>query len=379
MKRIKVFRIITSNYCIPAHLDNTLKRVPEKYQLYILGDKASIYAENYPEVVFINIPLKRNFSILNDFISFFLLVYYFLLEKPQVVHSLMTKAGLMTSIVGFLTCRPQRFHTFTGQIWANNHGVKRQVYKLIDVVICRLNTFCLTDSPSQSQFLFNNGIDLKGKKIPCLLSGSLSGVDITKMNGENVSLGAIQKMQEFKLNKSDNVIGYIARKSIDKGCLDMLNIFKILNKKDPNIKLLFVGPDESNGQINDFYKKNQDLKKHIIDLGFVHNHEVFLKICKLICLPSHREGFGSIIIDAASMGVPAVGYKIPGLVDSILGNAGYLIQLGEVEEFASKVFELLNSHELYSTFSANARKNTYELFSADLLNHELYKIYESIK
>ncbi len=376
MKKIRVFRVITSNYCIPAHLDNTLRRIPEGWELYVLGDKAMEYSKKYPDVKFINIPLKRSFSFYHDITSMILLIYYLIVKRPRIVHSLMTKAGLFSAIAAFVTFRPKRIHTFTGQVWANTLGIKRFFLILVDKTICLLNTICLTDSPSQSRYLFDNGIKFKGNEVACLLKGSLSGVDIEKMNSPSVEKRSEQIMAELGIDKYDYVIGYVARKSIDKGCMDMLSIFQQLYSKNNKIKLLFIGPDESNGKIEKFFKKNCDLESQVIQLGFVHNHESYLKICQILCLPSHREGFGSIIIDAASMGIPSIGYEIPGLIDSISDNySGYLVPLGNQRKFVEKLELLINNSTIYSLLSDNSKKMTREFFSADRLNEELYKIY----
>lgn len=377
VRKTRVFRVVTSNYCIPAHLDNTLKRIPQDYELYVLGDKVTDYAKNYTTVKFINVPLKRTFSFFYDPVSFVILLYHLINKRPHIVHSLMTKAGLFSALAAYITFRPKRLHTFTGQIWANDTGLKRYFLILIDKFICTLNTMCLTDSPSQSRFLFDNGVKFKGTEVPCLLKGSLSGVDVDKMNSPSVIQHSKQIMSELGLKETDYIIGYIARKSIDKGCMDMLNIFLKLHQKNKKIKLLFIGPDESNGKIEAFLNSNSEIRDQIIQLGFVHNHESYLKICKILCLPSHREGFGSIIIDAASLGIPTVGYSIPGLVDSIFDRySGFLVGAGDQESFVEKLELLMNDERLYAELSENAKKVTVEFFSADRLNEALYKVYD---
>lgn len=370
-----IVRVVTSNYCIPAHLHNTLTRVPFNCKFYVIGDKASLYKKQYPSIIFIDIPLRRNFSLIYDLKSLFSLIYLFIKIKPDIVHSLMTKAGLFTSITAFITRVPKRIHTFTGQVWANDEGFKRFMLKFVDKVICYLNTGCLTDSPSQSIYLFNNGIKHRGTMIPTLLNGSLSGVDLNKFNKDSLMQESIDLKKELGISTSDFVIAYIARKSLDKGCIDMLFIYLDVLKRY-RVKLLFIGPDESNGEINKMYAKYPDLKSNIIEYGFVNNHHIFLNISNLLCLPSHREGFGSIVIDAAALGVPSVGYSIPGLSDSISdGYTGRLFDLGDKRGFADFICHLITNPSLLHDYSKNAVKNVTENYNADLLNSELYSYY----
>jgi glycosyltransferase involved in cell wall biosynthesis len=373
-----VFRIVTSNYCVSTHLKNTLLRIPHNIKLIVLGDNVEIFSNEYKNVIFIDIPLKRNFHLIFDVYSIFLISLYILKYRPNVIHSLMTKAGFYGSILSFIFNIRVRVHTFTGQVWANSSGIKKVLLKIVDKIICALNTHCFTDSKSQSEFLYVNGISHKGKVIPYILNGSISGVDLVEFNPKKLNVEKITIKNNLKINDDDFVIGYIARKSVEKGSIDMLEIFcgvlkKIQNRK---VKLLFIGPDESNGLLEAFFKKNPQIKNYIIELGFVNHHHHYISVCNLMCLPSHREGFGSIVIDSAAMGVPTIGYKIPGLVDSISSNfSGELIPFLDIDYFTEVIIDLINDNDRILQMSKNARIYASKFFCADKVNEELFKFY----
>lgn len=376
--RIIVFRTVTSNYCVSTHLKNTLLRVPANFHLIVLGDDVEKFSNDFVKVTFKNIPLKRNFHLINDIISVFLIGSLIIKYRPKVVHSLMTKAGLYSAILSFILRVDVRVHTFTGQIWATRKGFNRFLLKTIDKVICNLNTHCFTDSKSQSEYLFNNGISHNKDIIPYFFKGSISGVDLDKFKEENLISERKLIQIKYNLNITDFVIGYIARKSIDKGCIDMLLIFSqlLLKVKNINVKLFFIGPDESNGEVTRFYKLNPLILNHIIDLGFVNNHHEFLSACNLMCLPSHREGFGSIVIDAAAIGIPTIGYNIPGLVDSISNNySGILVREGNIDIFVNEIIDLINNPGKLKQMSLNARKYALENFDTNLVNQEMFEFY----
>ncbi len=377
-----VFRIVTSNYCVSTHLRNTLLRVPNNLHLFVLGDNVEIFSKQFPNVSFKNIPLERKFHLIRDLISLFLIVKLILKYRPKVVHSLMTKAGLYSSIISFFLSVDIRVHTFTGQVWVNRQGLVRYLLKYVDRIICRLNTHCFTDSKSQSEFLFENGISHKGMIIPFMLNGSISGVDIIKFNKDDLKNDRVNVFKKYNISDDEFVLGYIARKSVDKGCIDMLQIFFQLLKKIKNkkLKLFFIGPDESKGELLKFYKSKPDLLKNIIELGFVNNHFQFISACNLMCLPSHREGFGSIVIDAAAIGVPTVGYNIPGLADSICDKySGILVPFGDIDAFVNEIVDLIYNSKKLNEISLNSRKYVVENFDADLVNHELFNFYLNVK
>ena len=373
-----IFRIVTSNYCVSTHLKNTLIRLPDNLQFFVIGDDVEIFSTQYPSVIFVNVPLQRNFNFFYDVYSCFIIIFLILKYKPKVVHSLMTKAGLYTAILAFLLRVEVRCHTFTGQIWVTKTGLIRFLLKQVDKIICHLNTNCFTDSNSQSEFLLNHGISMKGELIPYFLNGSISGVDIEKFKFDNLIIERSQILEKYNIKPNQFVLGYIARKSIDKGCIDMLKIFsKVLTKiVDKEIKLFFIGPDESNGVLTDFYKSNPEIRENIIELGFVNNHYHYLSACNLMCLPSHREGFGSIVIDAAAIGVPTVGYSIPGLIDSISDNySGILVPFGNVDSFVNVIVELISNTVKLEEMSINSRKYVEDKFDANLVNQSIFDFY----
>jgi glycosyltransferase involved in cell wall biosynthesis len=374
---IKIARVVTSNYCIPAHLHNTLVRIPENYQYYVLGDNVTKYSENYKNVIFIDVPIPRDFSFFKDFYSFFSLAYNLFKIKPDIIHSIMTKAGVFSSILGKILFVNIRIHTFTGQVWVYKKGIVRNFYIFIDKLICYLNSDCITDSKSQSEFLYLNGIKKNSGQLNFLLKGSLSGVDLGRFNLKDNSIAINDLRVSLGFKNSDFILGYIARKSLDKGCMDMLNVFGIVLNSFPAVKLLFIGPDESNGLLTKFFDENPNILKNVVNLGFVHNHENYLGLINLLCLPSYREGFGSIVIDAAAMSVPTVGYQIPGLVDSIVNSlTGKLVSCGNVSDFANEVIMFIRDSQLLFQFSLNAKEYAVNYFNADLLNKELYNYYE---
>jgi hypothetical protein len=123
-------------------------------------------------------------------------------------------------------------------------------------LICYLNSDCITDSKSQSEFLYLNGIKKNSGQLNFLLKGSLSGVDLGRFNQKDNSIAINDLRVSLGFKNSDFILGYIARKSLDKGCMDMLNVFGIVLNSFPAVKLLFIGPDESNGLLTKFFDEN---------------------------------------------------------------------------------------------------------------------------
>ena len=374
--KLKVVRVVTASYVVPWHLDNTLNRMPPDFEVCVVGQGVSSCRDSYPDVRWADIDLNRKINLVSDVLVLFALCRIFISYKPDIVHSIMPKAGLLTAIAGFICRVPVRIHTFTGQIWATKTGPARTVYYWLDRLINSLNTICLTDSPSQSAFLHKHKVSNAGRTLPVLLKGSLSGVDVARFNLPALTEQACHLRRQLGLNGTNFVFAFIARKTRDKGAVDVLKAFAAVSKIHPNARLLFIGPDESGGEIEDSLKSDPNLFDNVLDVGQVENHELYLAISDVLCLPSYREGFGTIVIDAAALGVPTIGSNIPGLVDSIEnGQTGVLFPVGDVDALAGIMTDCLENPGKYENMRLHAKARVDEFFAADLLYDALKALY----
>lgn len=374
--KLKVVRVITASYVVPWHLANTLKRMPADFEVCVVGQGVSSCRDSYPDVRWLDINLDRKINLVSDLLALYALCRFLSAYKPDIVHSIMPKAGLLTAIAGFICRVPVRIHTFTGQIWATKTGPVRLFYYGLDRLINAMNTICLTDSPSQSAFLQEHKISNAGRALPVLSKGSLSGVDVARFNLPALTEQAGHLRTQLGLNKTNFVFAFIARKTRDKGAVDVLRAFAAVSRVHPNARLLFIGPDESDGEIEGLLKSDPKLFNNVLDVGQVENHELYLAISDVLCLPSYREGFGTIVIDAAALGVPAIGSNIPGLVDSIEdGKTGLLFPVGDVQALAGIMADFLENPDKYEKIRLNAKARVNEFFTADLLYDALKALY----
>lgn len=377
-RTLRVMRIVTASYVVPWHLGNTLKRMPKDFETYVVGQGVSAYRETYPRVHWIDLDLDRKVSILRDVWALVRLCRIFLLVRPDIVHSIMPKSGLLTALAGFICRVPVRMHTFTGQVWATRKGLFRRIYYLVDRIVHALNTLCLTDSPSQSKFLYANGFTHRAQPLPVLANGSLSGVDLERFDSASLKDQVAELRRELGVQDSEFVFAYIARKSRDKGAFDLLQAFEMVVKENSGVRLLFVGPDESAGEINVLLQRPV-LARSVINVGQVSNHEVYLALSDVLCLPSYREGFGTIVIDAAAMGVPTIGTRIPGLIDAVEdGQTGMLVPAGNVDALVETMKSVLSQPEKLLAMREQARQRTAKLFSADVVYSALRETYSGL-
>ena len=374
-KKPKLVKVVTDSNAYLWHISSTISRLSKNYDITIIGNGVSKFKETYESVSFIDILIERKPSPFKDLYTLIVLIILFIRIKPDIIHSLMPKSGFLSAISGFITRVPIRIHTFTGQVWSNKKGAARYILKLFDKLVTYLNTLCLTDSHSQSKFLLEQGISWNNKLIPTLNKGSVCGVNINKINEIKNTQDTPALKEKYNITDNDFVFSYIARKTREKGAIDIVKAFNAVSEinSSKSLKLFYIGPYEDN------IKKEISLlidKTTIIDIGLVDNIFGYLALTDVLCLPSYREGFGNIVIDAGALHVPTLGYDINGLSDSIKNNkTGIISEKGNVEEFVNNMDKLLNDKALVSLLGSNAFEYVKNNFDSDVMSdayHELY-------
>ena len=372
----KIVRIVTESNVVKWHLEKFLDNDTKYFAVYVIGDGVEFYKDNYPHVNFINIKIKPKINIISDLVALIKINKTLKLIKPDIVHSLMPKAGLLSAISANYNNVPLRIHTFTGQIWMHKKGIKRLFYKALDMFVIKLNTICIADSPSQSEFLFKEGIKDNGKPLKIISKGSLIGVDFNKFNINKKNEWRYENRRALNIDDKNFVIGFLARKTIDKGALLMLQAFKKISPSYQNIKLIYAGPDYSNGILSSYIDKNNDYFNNMIEIGIVDKPEILISTMDILCMPSYREGFGSIIIDAAALKVPCIGSNIYGIQDAIDNNkSGILFEIGDVDDLINKILICYQNKALIQYLGQNAYSRAVADFDSKEIYQNLYQLY----
>ena len=371
----KSFFIMTNNSLfINQHLIPLIKKLKNKYDLYLLTsetEKLNIIEDN---IRFLDIQIRRKPSIINDIKTLFKTFYYIYYYKPLYLLSFTPKAGLISSLIAILKpiTSVKHIHYFTGQVWATPLGLKKTFLKLFDVLTINLcnKTFC--DSQSQIDFLIAN-LPISSSRIPLLVgNGSVSGVDLKLFYKPSIKEKKILR-ESLGINSDKFVLLYVGRINKYKGIKNLIKIFKKYSFHHPNDILICVGPCE-----DQLLKKDLINNKKIIVRDFEVDIHKYYKVSDILIFPSYREGFGSASIEAAACGLPIVGSNIPGLKDSIQnGKNGYLVNKDNVDMFVDSLLSLRYS-DLYYKFSNNSIKFAKDNFEEEMVVNNLIKIIEIV-
>lgn len=312
----KVCLVVSSAMTVKAFLQEPIRRLCEHYDVHVAVNLARGETLGGIEslVKVMPVGIERKISPWRDLQALWQLIRLFRCHKFKLVHSVTPKAGLLAMMAAFIAGVDVRIHTFTGQVWVTRSGLARRLLKSLDGLIAALTTYTLVDSASQRQFLLDEGV-LSDERSGVLADGSISGVDVGRFRPNAEERERIR--HELNIPDDDTIFLFLGRLNRDKGVLDLANAFVRMN--DLRAHLLVVGPDEEQigPQIQQIVRSCAE-RVHFV--AFTNQPESYMAAADVLCLPSYREGFGSVVIEAAAAGIPAIGSRIYGVVDAIAEN-----------------------------------------------------------
>jgi glycosyltransferase involved in cell wall biosynthesis len=275
----------------------------------------------------------------------------------------------MVALISFILRTPNRIHWFTGQVWVSKKGLAKVFLKFIDKLIFFLSHNVLVDSISQRNFLIEEKV-VSSKKSFVLHNGSVGGVNIKKFRFNKQK--RIKLRQELSISKNTFVFLYLGRINRDKGIDELLKAFKKINKQH-DILLIFVGSIEDKKFINEFRNN-----KKILYFNFTNKPEDWFSLSDILCLPSYREGFGTVVIEAASCGIPALCSNIYGLYDAIIDHkTGFFHEVGNINDIKNKMLYIANNKKLIKKYGILARKRVLKNFEQSLITEKFLKFLNS--
>jgi len=376
MARKKLCIVTSTEMTVRAFWVEHLRLLTRDYDVTVVTntDNPDFLREYEIQLSVYPIGLQRHISIFRDIQSLWQLYRYFSRNKFDLVHSVTPKAGLLAMVASYAAAIPVRIHMFTGQVWANKVGIKRSFLKLFDRVISYFSSSLLADSFSQKDFIVKEKIASAGKiKVPGF--GSISGVNLHRFKPDQDKRSLIRN----NLGLADDalVFLFLGRLNRDKGVLDLAKAFKTICQENSRLHLLFVGPDEA--ELAEEIKQTcSKCAQKINFVGFTTEPENYMAASDVFCLPSYREGFGSVIIEAAASGIPCLASKIYGITDAVEdGVTGELFAPGDFSALAELMKKYARDDDLRLSAGQNANKRAHDKFAANFVSTELLNFYQS--
>jgi glycosyltransferase involved in cell wall biosynthesis len=370
----RVCFVVSSPMTAEAFLAGHVRALADRFDVHLIvnSDPASITHPDLARATIHRARIERAISPLQDLQGLVKLYRIMRRERFAAVHSVTPKAGLLTAIAAFLARVPLRFHTFTGQVWATRRGAGRMLLKALDAVIARLDTHLFVDSASQCAFLKHQGVLALSQGI-VLGHGSVCGVDAERFTPDAQARAAVRA--ELDIPDAALVYLFVGRLTRDKGVLELASAFANVARERTDRFLVLVGPDEDalEAPIREAVAGAQTRVRFV---AWSNAPERYMAAADIFCLPSHREGFGSTIIEAAAAGLPAIGSRIYGVTDAIEDRAtGLLFERGDIAGLSAAMRALADDPHTRTAMGAAARNRALRDFSKGAVTAALVAFY----
>lgn len=377
MTQKKICLVIASPLTIRFFLLGHIQMLAKEYDLTVITNTEDVHfldSLNVPLRV-ISVLMERDVSLWRDFKALVYLYYIFVRERFYVVHSLSPKSGLLAMLAAWAANVPVRIHTFQGEVWVTRKGIWRWFLKSLDKLVAFCATHLQVVSSSEKQFLETQSV-VKPGRLELLANGSICGVDTSRFKADPSMRKVVR--QQLGIAESDIVILYVGRLNSDKGLLDLAQAYDKKMSEYPNVHLCVVGPDEGNIRTK-MISLCKERPSHLHFLDYTPTPEHYMAIADIFCLPSYREGFGLVLIEAAACGLASVASRIYGVTDAVVEDkTGLLFEAGDVDDLARKLETLVFDPNLRTELGRNGAKRAGQHFSKELVLGAMLTYYKKI-
>ncbi len=344
-------RILLSKYLIDSGFDVT-----------ILGTSSKKFPDN---VTYIKYNLYRRFSFNKDYKTIQFYKTFFKENSFDIIQTFDTKPAFLLPISLLKTKTPiVRTVTGLGTIFMSNSmfsKILRNVYFTLHYIVRNRVSMTIFQNTDDKDLFFSKRL-VNQDNHSLILS---SGIELN-----NISNKAKRNNEQFTFI-------CVARLVYEKGIINLIEAARICADKGYSFKVQIVGPLEENSKrLNENILKGYD---DVVDRLGVRNDvmELLLKADAFI-LPTFREGFSRVLLEAAAVGLPSITTNVPGVGEIVRHNKeGLIAKVKNSKSLANAMIKLATNKPLADKFAQNALKRV-ELFSLDTVAKQYISIFNAI-
>lgn len=326
----------------------------------------------YPKSKYIAIPMKRGIDLKGSIKSIKDMIKVFKDNQFDIVQYSTPNAALYASIASKIAGVDIRLYHNMGFRYAAMKGIKRTVFKGLEKITCALSTEIQLVSFSNLEFgikekLFNEN------NSRVIWNGSTGGVNLTKFNINKKQEWKDEICRKFNINIDTFIFGFVGRITRDKGINELLKAYKILSSGNVDLKLILVGQEEDISSLDQELYNWAKSREDILFIGQTNEVYKYFSVFDTLILPSYREGFGNVVIEAQAMGVPVIVSNIPGPIDAMKSDiTGLVINKEDSLDLLNKMRYMYENKDICYMMGKQAYqyiKNSFD--SRKLLKHIL--------
>jgi len=323
------------------------------------------------------VKMKRAISVLSDMATLWRLVRVLRELRPTIVNAGTVKAGLLGMLASWFTGVPVRVYCLRGLRLETTRGLKRAILSLTEKLACGCahRVICVSQSLRQKTFQLALA---NAEKLVVIGSGSSAGVDVNRFEKSPERCRRAAELRRcLNIPANAPVVGFIGRLTRDKGVVDLIEAFKTVSIELKDAHLLLVGPYEEGDPVPAHTRREiatNPLIHHVVE--WLASPAGYLHVMDVLALPTYREGFPNVALEAAAAEKPIVATRATGVVDAVIdGVTGLLSPVGDSRTLAVNIVKLLTQKELANSMGSAARRRVEVEFSIERFSAELESFY----
>ena len=366
----KILRASTVQQSLNSFCKGVLKDLSNDYEVVAVSSPGEALDEvgRREGVRTVAVPMQRHISLTSDLNSLWKMWCVMKKERPDLVHSMTPKAGLICMLAAWLARVPLRVHTFTGLVWPTATGLKRRILMATDWLTCACATHIIPEGEGVKNDLLNHHITRKPIKV--LGYGNVRGIDLNHYNPEAFS----------KNPDKGFTFVFVGRVVRDKGIYELVDAFDKLHMVHKDIRLIIVGEREDGlDPVSPLTIERINRGDGIEAVGKQSDVRPFYAEADALVFPSYREGFPNVVIEAGAMGLPSIVTDINGSREIIIdGKNGVIIPPRDKDALYQAMKCFVENPDLVRAMAAETRPLVASRYEQNFVRKCLYDFYREI-
>ena len=326
----------------------------------------------------IELDMSREITPVKDMISLQKMIVLIVKEKPTIVHTHTPKAGIVGMVAAWVCRVPHRLHTVAGLPVMEAVGKKKKLLLLVEKLTYACATKVYPNSFGLQEYILEQKLTNE-KKIKVIGYGSSNGIDTTYFDKTDEIMLQVGHLKEQYSLEGKFVFCFVGRVVKDKGINELLVAFDALSNKYDNIRLLVVGKlEEELDPISTESHKILKMNTNIINAGFQNDIRPYLACSDCFVLPTYREGFPNVVLQASSLGISSIVTNINGCNEIIQDNQnGLIVEPKDVDGLYDAMKRYLEE-ELSQKLSLHSRDNIMKKYDRKVFYQYLLNEYNEV-
>jgi glycosyltransferase involved in cell wall biosynthesis len=322
------------------------------------------------------VAMKRTMAPLQDLRSLWRLWRLVRRLRPALVNFGTAKAGLLMGIVSWAVRVPCRVYTVHGLRLETTRGMKRWILVRTERIACRCAQQVICVSESVRRRVLELGLARREQTV-VLGAGSFNGVEADRFapTPERVKAGE-RLRRELGIPPEAPVIGFVGRLTKDKGIPELIEAFIRLRRRFSELRLLWLGRFDDTDPVPQTTRRFVLSDPGIVNPGYVDDAPPYYQVMDVLALPTYREGFPTVALEASAAGKPVVATRATGAVDAVDdGITGLLVPVGDAQALTEALGRLLADPGLARRMGRAGEERVRREFRREPIWQELAALY----